>query len=153
MGSAVAGVVGGKLAAPSRAAVALVGDAAFAMNGNEVHTAANLGIAVVWVVLNNGGHGMVAQGERLLRGSHLGSSSFDVPLDACALGTALGATGYKVRTADEFRRAFETALQAPGPSVIDVVIDPDEVAPTLIRRAQTLAKFFRQGQRTPKVEP
>ncbi|HEY6077963.1 MAG TPA: thiamine pyrophosphate-binding protein, partial [Polyangiaceae bacterium] len=62
MGSAVAGVVGGALAAPGRRAVALVGDAAFAMHGAEVHSAAEQGLPVVWVVLDNGGHGMVHQG-------------------------------------------------------------------------------------------
>src|SRR5262249_39260124 len=58
MGSAVAGVVGGALAAPGRRAVALVGDAAFAMNGFEVHTAVEEHLPVIWIVLNNNGHGM-----------------------------------------------------------------------------------------------
>jgi acetolactate synthase-1/2/3 large subunit len=39
MGSAIAGVVGGAMAAPGRHCIALVGDAAFAMHGFEIHTA------------------------------------------------------------------------------------------------------------------
>lgn len=38
--------------------------------------------AVVWVVLNNGGHGMVAQGDTLLLGGDLGFGNFRVPIDA-----------------------------------------------------------------------
>ena len=65
-------VVGGALAAKGRRAVALVGDAAFAMNGFEVHTAVEERLPIVWVVLNNNGHGMVHQGDQLMRGRDLG---------------------------------------------------------------------------------
>src|SRR5262249_24076204 len=74
MGSAVAGSIGGKLAAPDKPVIALVGDSAFAMNGMEVHTAVEHDVPVIWIVLNNSGHGMIFHGERLLLGR---------PLDAC----------------------------------------------------------------------
>jgi acetolactate synthase I/II/III large subunit len=48
----------GALGAPGRHAVALVGDAAFAMNGFEVHTAVDEHLPIIWVVLNNNGHGI-----------------------------------------------------------------------------------------------
>jgi len=66
MGYAVAAAIGGKLAAPDRPVVALVGDAAFAMHGMEVHTAAESGAPVIWVVLNNGGHAMVGNIQQML---------------------------------------------------------------------------------------
>ncbi|HWA78024.1 MAG TPA: thiamine pyrophosphate-binding protein [Polyangiaceae bacterium] len=148
MGSAVAGVIGGALGARGRRAVALVGDAAFAMNGMEVHTAVELGLPVTWVVLNNGGHGMVYQGETLMKGATFGTSLFRMPIDSAALGAALGARGVRAATPDELRCALRDSLSAEGPTVIDAMIDPNEMAPTLVSRAQTLAQFFALGRRT-----
>jgi len=142
MGAAVAGVVGGALGAPGRHAVALVGDAAFAMNGFEVHTAVDEHLPIVWVVLNNNGHGMVRQGDQLMRGRDLGASQFKYPLDSAGVGQALGARGQRVTTPAELRQALAEALAHSGPTVIDVLIDPEEVAPTLARRVQTLAGFM-----------
>jgi acetolactate synthase-1/2/3 large subunit len=141
MGSAVAGVVGGALGSPGRLCVALVGDAAFAMNGFEVHTAVEQRLPIVWVVLNNGGHGMVSQGERLLKGANFGTSRFTVPLDIRAMAHAMGAHGIRAETTRQFRSALIEALHADGPTVIDAIVDPEEVPPSLIRRAQSLAKF------------
>jgi acetolactate synthase I/II/III large subunit len=142
MGSAVAGVVGGALADRSRRAVALVGDAAFAMNGIEVHTAVEERLPVVWVVLNNGGHGMVHQGDVLMKGRDLGVSLFRVPIDAAAFARSLGARGVRVSTPAAFRDALGEALTAEEPTVIDAVIDAAEAVPTLIRRVKSLASYF-----------
>ena len=142
MGAAVAGVVGGALAAPGRRSVALVGDAAFAMNGFEVHTAVEERLPIIWVVLNNNGHGMVHQGDQLMRGRDLGASQFKHALDSAAVARALGARGVRVTTPAELQRALVDAFLHDGPTVIDAVIDPDEIAPTLARRVQTLANFM-----------
>jgi len=142
MGSAVAGVVGAALAVKGRPVVALVGDAAFAMLGSEVHTAVEERLPVVWVVLNNGGHGMVHHGDRLMKGRDLGVSVFRVPIDCAAMGRALGARGVRAATGAELREALGEALGGDGPVVIDAVVDPAEVPPTLERRVQALAQFF-----------
>jgi acetolactate synthase-1/2/3 large subunit len=149
MGSAVAGVIGGALAAPDRRAVALVGDAAFAMNGAEVHSAAEQGLPVTWVVINNGGHGMVSQGETLMKGKNLGTSVFRVPLDVTGMARSLGAHAVRVQTPSELQAALAEAMaRQGGPTVIDAVVDPQELPPTLVRRAQTLAEFAAMRRRT-----
>lgn len=142
MGSAVAGVVGGALGAPGRRSVALVGDAAFAMQGFEVHTAVEYKLPIVWLVLSNNGHGMVRQGDTLMHGAPLGVSDFKVAIDSAAVARGMGATGVTVRTPSELREALDKALRADGPTVIDAIIDPDEMAPTLVRRVQTLNRFL-----------
>jgi acetolactate synthase-1/2/3 large subunit len=147
MGSAVAGVVGGSLAAGGARAVALVGDASFAMLGSEVHTAVEERLPVVWVVLNNGGHGMVHHGDRLMKGKDLGVSRFRTPIDCAAWGRAFGARGIRAETAAEFRQAIVEALCTGGPVVVDAIVDPTEVPPTLERRVRALAQFF--GSRAP----
>jgi acetolactate synthase-1/2/3 large subunit len=150
MGSAVAGIVGGALGAPRQLSVALVGDAAFAMNGVEVHTAVEQRLPIVWVVLNNGGHGMVSQGEKLMKGMNFGTSRFTVPLDVAAMARAVGARGVRAETTRQFRNALAEALRADGPTVIDTVVDPEEVPTSLIRRAQSLAEFSAPRTRGPE---
>ncbi len=142
MGSAVAGVVGATFAAPGRRAVALVGDGAFAMTGWEVHTAVEERLPIVWVVLNNGGHGMVHHGDKLMKGKDLGVALYRTPLDCAAMAVAMGAKGLRASSVPEFRRALQEALAFDGPVVIDAVVDPSEAPPTLERRVRTLAQFF-----------
>jgi acetolactate synthase I/II/III large subunit len=133
---------GDRLQPRPRRAVALVGDAAFAMLGSEVHTAVEERLPVVWVVLNNGGHGMVHHGDKLMKGKDLGVSLFRTPIDCAGWATALGATGVRAETPAEFRSAIREALRADGPVVIDAVVDPTEVPPTLGRRVEALRVFF-----------
>lgn len=144
MGHAVAAAIGGKLAAPDKPVVAIVGDAAFAMNGMEVHTAVEENVPVVWIVLNNGGHGMVYQGEKLLLGRHLGACQFRVPLDPAALARAVGATGYRSDTIPSFREHLRAALESRVPTVIDLHIDPEEIPPSLMLRARTVGASLDQ---------
>lgn len=142
MGSSVAGVVGGALAAPGRKAVALTGDAAFAMHGFEVHVAVEMKVPVVWVVLDNAGHGMIQQGERLAFGKDEGFYAFTHRIDSAAVARGLGARGATVSTVAQLKTALKEALDAEGPTVINVLVDESVVAPTLGRRAKSVAEFF-----------
>jgi acetolactate synthase I/II/III large subunit len=152
MGAATAGVVGAKLAAPDRPVVAFVGDAAFAMNGMEVHTAVEHGVAAIWIVLNNGGHGMVRHGETMALGDHLGACNFATRLDVAAIAAGLGARTFTVRTTTEFRAAIDAALATAGrPSVIDVHVDPEEVPVLLARRALAVARSLKTLPPPPPV--
>ena len=142
MGHSIAAAIGGQLAMPNRPVAVLCGDAAFAMNGMEVHTAVEHDLPVTWVVLNDGGHGMVRQGERLLIGEEISGSAFRHPLDLCALAQALGAQGFVVKTERDLRLALLSAMESRRPSVIDARIDPSEVPEGLAMRARTLNRFF-----------
>ncbi|MBD8555361.1 thiamine pyrophosphate-binding protein [Rhizobium sp. CFBP 8762] len=136
MGHAVAAAIGGKLAAPDKTVVALVGDGAFLMTGTEVHTAVEYGIAVIWIILNNSGHGMVYNGETLI------FSQFETRVDFAEFARSLGARGKTVRTLDEFETAFLDARQANCPYVIDAHVDLEEVPTILLRRVGMLKKYF-----------
>lgn len=128
MGWATAAVIGGKLARPDRAAFALVGDAAFAMNGTEVHTAVELGLPVVWVVVNNGGHGMIYHGEKAQFGGKFVSSVFRKPLDVAAMARGMGARALRVERPGDLARALRGA-PLDGPLVLDVITDLSERPP------------------------
>lgn len=141
MGHAVAAAIGGKLAAPERPVIALVGDAAFAMNGMEVHTAVEWGVPVIWIVMNNGGHGMVCHGERLQFKGKFSTGKFRRPLDIAGMAESMGALGLRVEKPGELAGALTAAQRSLRPTVIDVRTDP-EAMPPLAMRIETLDRFF-----------
>jgi acetolactate synthase-1/2/3 large subunit len=126
MGYAVAASIGGKIAAPDRPVVALLGDAAFAMNGMELHTAAEYHIPVIWIVLNNGGHGMVYNSETLIAG-HSNERVFHKPLDVAMIASGLGVQSVKATNLAEFTAALRQALEAHAPFVIDALVESNQV--------------------------
>lgn len=141
MGHAVAGVVGGKLAAPMRQVVALVGDGAFAMNGMEVLTAVENDIPVVWVVINNGGHGMVHMGETIQFKGKFNTGLFNKPLKIAEMATAMGALSFRAEKPGDTERMLTAALASNRPAVVEIMVDQKECPPTAIR-IETLEKFF-----------
>jgi acetolactate synthase-1/2/3 large subunit len=141
MGHAIPAAIGGKLAAPSRQVAALVGDAAFLMNGMEVHAAVELGLPVVWLVMNNGGHGMVFHGERLQFKGKFETSRFRRPVDIAAVAEGLGARGFRADTPEQLRTALAEAFSCGGPAVVDARVDI-ETGPPMSLRVETLNRFF-----------
>lgn len=142
MGYAIAAAIGGKIAAPTRPVVALLGDGAFGMNGMEIHTALEYHVNVIWVVLNNGGHGMVYNGETLISGQSNSTTVFRKPLNVSAMAQSLGLKAYKAMTLDDFSHSLRLAIDAQEPCVIEAVVDLEEVPRALKRRADTLKAFF-----------
>ena len=125
MGHAAAGVVGLALARRGPA-VAVVGDGSLLMT-NEINTAVSLGVPAIWVVLNDGRYGLVADGM-----SGLGHEPYGLafePVDFEALASALGAVGTTVSSADELDAALARALASGRPYVVDVRVDTSELAP------------------------
>lgn len=138
MGFAVAGVVGGKIAAPDRTCVAICGDGAFLMHGNEVSAAAQQRAGAIWIVLDDGDLHMVSQGMNQFfpdpdqPGAWADYYSLGQN-DLAAFARALGAEAYRVDSVTGMERAFEAAKAAADssrkPQVIVVKIDPTPVPP------------------------
>lgn len=129
MGHFVTGVVGAALARNGKA-VAIVGDGAMLMN-NEVNTAVKLQIPAVWIVLNDARYNMCDQGMGVL-----GFKSIDTKFpatDFAMLARSLGADGIRVETESDVETALEKALSSDVPFVVDVVIDPTRLAPSMSR--------------------
>ena len=127
MGHAATGVLGAAMGRGK--AVAIVGDGAMLMNCSEINTAAKRGIAAVWIVLNDGRYNMCHQGMAALGMSGVTDACFP-PVDFAKLGESMGAMGVRVHDEADLDAAIAQALAAGGPAVIDVLIDPDQVAPT-----------------------
>ena len=126
MGHAATGVIGAAIAHGT--AVAIVGDGAMLMN-SEVNTAVKRRVPALWIVLNDGRYNMCYQGMAALGMSGVADALFP-PVDFAKHAHAMGAGGSRVEREDALEAALEAALAAQGPYVLDVLIDPDQVAPT-----------------------
>ncbi|SFR30158.1 acetolactate synthase-1/2/3 large subunit [Lentzea waywayandensis] len=125
MGHAATGVLGAAHAVDGKA-VAIVGDGALLMN-NEISTAVQYQIPAVWVVLNDSAYGMVRQG---MTAEGLRPEGVRMPrTDFVGLARAMGADGITVTDETELDQALAVALAAPGPFVLDVLVDDTCSAP------------------------
>jgi acetolactate synthase-1/2/3 large subunit len=141
MGFAAAASIGAKLAAGDRPVVALVGDGSFLMNGMEVATAVNYDIPVIWVVMNNSMLGTVYHARKLASIPEGIESTFK-PVDFVKLAEGLGARGIRVTKPGEITRELMNEVIASGiPTVLDVMIDPEEVPP-IHSRITSLEKVY-----------
>nr|WP_276204383.1 thiamine pyrophosphate-binding protein [Enhygromyxa salina] len=137
MGHLSAGILG--TAATGRKAVAVVGDGSFLMQ-NEISTAAATRADVIWIVLNDARYGMCDQGMRCLGYDDAKQLQFP-EVDFLALARSMGADGVRVWREQQVVDALEWALRERGPFVIDVIIDPNELAPV----ADRIASIYTQA--------
>jgi acetolactate synthase-1/2/3 large subunit len=119
------GVVGAAFAA-KRKAVAIVGDGAMLMN-HEVSTAVNHGVPAVWIIVNDSNYNMCRQGTTL-QGFH-GVQTGIPCTDFAGIARAMGAEGIRVESEADLKAALERAMATTVPLVVDVVIDPEPIAP------------------------
>jgi len=126
MGIALPGAIAAKLVRPDRKVVAFSGDGGFLMNVQELETAKRLGVAIVCVVLVDGRFGVI-QANQQRRFQRTGGVEFTNP-DLVQLARAFGIRGEAVASADELLPALKRALDADGPAIVAVPIDPRENA-------------------------
>ena len=125
MGFGLGAAIGARVATGDTT-VLITGDGSFGMNLNELATAVSYKLPIVIVLMNNGVLGMVRQWQTLFFGERYSNTVLDRQTDFVKLAEAFGATGYRASTPEEFKAAFDAALKADGPVVIDTIIDKDE---------------------------
>jgi acetolactate synthase-1/2/3 large subunit len=124
MGFGPAAVLGVASAATGRPAIALVGDGAFGSNPSVVATAVEMGVAPIWVVMNNSAFGTIAGLERKHYGTAYGcefeAGGRPYTPDYAALARAYGADGVRIENADQLEPALREGLASGRPTVLDV---------------------------------
>ncbi|MBI5246261.1 MAG: thiamine pyrophosphate-binding protein [Elusimicrobia bacterium] len=140
MGYGVAAAVGGKLAAPGRPVIAVVGDGGFAMAGMEVSTAVTENVPVVWIVLNDSRLNAVHHGQTLQYAGRTIGTEFH-RMDVAGVAAALGAWSRRVDRPGDIAAAVADAFASGRPAVIDARIDAEEVPP-IHSRVRALDKLF-----------
>jgi acetolactate synthase-1/2/3 large subunit len=127
MGYGLPAAIGAKLARPAATVVNIDGDGSFQMTLQELATAVGADVPVISVILNNGRLGMVDQWQTMFYDERASHSDLRNGMPSFAsLARAYGAQGHDVRDEAQLRSAFAQALSTPGPSVLDVHVDPRE---------------------------
>jgi acetolactate synthase-1/2/3 large subunit len=126
MGYGVPAAVAAKAVCPERVVVSWNGDGCFLMNGQELATAVQYGLNIIFVVIDNGMYGTI----RMHQEKHYPARVYGTDLvnpDFAALARAYGVHGECVTRTAEFAPAFERALAHDGPSLLHLRIDPQAI--------------------------
>ena len=126
MANALPQAVGAQLAYPDRQVISMSGDGGLSMLMGELLTLAGYDLPVTVVVFNNSTLGMVKL-EMLVDG--LPDFGVDVPQARyAAIAQAAGLQGIRVEKPQELEAAYEAALSHRGPSLVEVVTDPNALS-------------------------
>ncbi|HYP86498.1 MAG TPA: thiamine pyrophosphate-dependent enzyme [Polyangiaceae bacterium] len=140
MGFALPAAIGISLARGHAPAIALTGDGAMAMFGGDLHTAVELEIPLIVIVLNDGGAGMVRAGcEAWFGPEAVPDVDYRYKLNLFQYARALGAHADMATDLESFEHALRGALARATPTLIDVHIDPSEAPAAILERVQGLA--------------
>ncbi len=132
MGPGVPYAISAKFAYPERVSIALVGDGAMQMNGNN----GLITISKYWkqwidprlivLVLHNNDLNQVTWEQRVMSGDPKFECSQDLPdFPYARYAESLGLKGILVDSPDMLGKAWDKALSADRPVVVDAITDPD----------------------------
>ncbi len=139
MGYGVPAAIAAKSLYPSRTVVALAGDGCFMMSSQEIATAMQYGLAVVFIVVNNGHYGTIRMHQERHYPGRVHGTQLTNP-DFAAYARSFGALGETVEKTADFLPALERALEARRPALIEIRIPKEASTP-----AATLAQVREAG--------
>ena len=128
MGYGLGAALGAKTGNPDKTVVNMAGDGSFAMNLNELISAAAHGINIIEIVMNNNVLGMVRQWQRLFYSKHFSETTLDARhLDYVKLGEAFGVKTFVIEKTEDITPVLTEALciSKSAPVMIEVRIDRD----------------------------
>ncbi|MGV6876699.1 thiamine pyrophosphate-binding protein [Pseudochelatococcus sp. B33] len=128
MGYGVPAAVAAKLVHPDRTVVSFAGDGCFMMNGQELATAAQYGLKIVFIVVNNGMYGTIRMHQERTFPSRVSGTGLVNP-DFAVLASSYGFHAETVRATHAFGPALQRALAAGSSSLIELRVDPDAISP------------------------
>ena len=117
--------MGAWCAAPERPIVCVTGDGGFGQYLGELTTAVKYGMPITHVLLNNGQLGKISKEQRAgqwdVWATDLHNPGFAAYAELC------GALGIRVERREDLEEALARALAHDGPSLVEVIQDPELV--------------------------
>ena len=142
MGYGLGAAIGAQVANPDKQVVNIAGDGCFRMNMNEVATAVREKLPLIQVVINNHVLGMVRQWQNLFYEARYSATVLNDSVDFVKLAEAMGATGIRVPTREEFTDAFQKALDSKTPVVLDCIINCDDKVWPMVAPGAAISEVF-----------
>ena len=132
--------IAAQIAHPTRPVVALVGDGGFSMLMAELATCVKYRLPVKVVVVKNDTLGQIKWEQMVFLGNPEYGCELH-PIDFALFAEACGATGVTVENPGECGDVLDAALAAPGPVVVQAVVDPLEPPMPAKVTAKQMAQF------------
>ncbi len=115
--------IAAQLAYPGRQVVALVGDGGLTMLLGELATAVKYQLPIKIVVMKNNTLGMIKWEQMVFEGNPEFGCELQ-PIDFAAVARGFGAGAITITDPERCGPMLDDALAAPGPTVIEAVVDP-----------------------------
>jgi acetolactate synthase-1/2/3 large subunit len=125
MGFEVPAAMGAQFARPKDVVWAICGDGGFQMTMQELATIVEYELPIKFAIINNGYLGMVRQWQELFYDNNLQSVRLFQP-DYVKLAEAFGMVGLRVTDKAQVTSAIQSALEHPGPVLVDFEVDHAE---------------------------
>ena len=125
MGFGFPASIGAKVGRPDALVIDIAGDGSFMMNIQEIATAVENNIPVKVIVLNNRALGMVRQWQELFYKKRY-SSTILKEVNFAEIAKSFGAKGIRVTEKEQLVSALSSAIDYPGPAVVDVIVEQEE---------------------------
>jgi acetolactate synthase I/II/III large subunit len=142
MGYGFPAAIGAQVAMPERLVIDIAGDGSIQMNIQELATAVQYRLPVKVVILNNGSLGMVRQWQELFFQGKYSQTCLPQTPDFVRLAEAFGASGFRTAKPGEVTQVLEKGFAAPGPALIDIVTDPNEMVYPMVPAGAPLTKML-----------
>ncbi|MBP3278571.1 MAG: biosynthetic-type acetolactate synthase large subunit [Butyrivibrio sp.] len=124
MGYSIPAALGGKIAAPNRQVVAVIGDGAFQMSMMELATMRQYGVKVKIVVMNNGYLGMVREHQHNAYNDNYSMVKLEGDPDLSLISAAYGMEYYRVDGNTDMEKALADFLKDDSSELMEVMVDP-----------------------------
>lgn len=132
MGFGFAAAMGAKMAFPGREVVAVLGDGELMMMGlGDLETAVRHNLKIRVFVVNDNAYRVLRATQALQYKGRFFGTEHKNP-DFVALARAFGATGVRIETPEQIEAGLKEALGAPGPSLVEIPTDANDLPPTNI---------------------
>ena len=154
MGYGLPGGIGAKIGNPDRPVIVISGDGGVQMNIQELATAVLEELPVILCIFNNEYLGMVRQWQKLFYGKRYSMTNLragalsrrtdgeeypEYTPNFIKLAESYGAKGIRVMKKEDIAAAFEEAKKnTKTPTIIEFIIDPEEMVYPMIKPGGTL---------------
>lgn len=142
MGYGLGAAIGAQIANPEKQVINIAGDGCFRMNMNEIATAVRQQLPLIQIVINNEVLGMVHQWQGLFYEKRYSNTILNDGVDFVKLAEAMGATGMRAKTQEEFAEEVAKALEMKTPVLIDCVIDSDDNVWPMVAPGAPISEAF-----------
>lgn len=142
MGFGFPSAIGAQMANPDRLVISINGDGGMQMCAQELAICAINKIPVKVVIINNQVLGMVRQWQEIIYDNRYSHIDLAGSPDFVKLAEAYGVKGLRATNKEEARRAWQEALDTPGPVVIDFVVRKGENVYPMVTQGNTIGQML-----------